>query len=236
MEIRSWFSRRYLLVVSAFALLCFGVLIVGGRPSRSQSSTKSDIKVINKTATLEVLSVRPTDHNLQAIVLKNVSSKPLNGYSVAVGNGRITIDISSGDRVIPPGQTDELEIPIDLIRPDITILAAMFADGSIEGDEAVVAELREWRFALKKQLSRSLSALDATLESPDVNAEKALDRLESQFSSLDPDSVIESRIAGDTLNTEIQILRENRQRQGALKQRQRLLDLKARIERRIASL
>jgi hypothetical protein len=204
--------RRFLLL-AAFAPLCVGMLIVAG-PSRPQSATKSDFKIINKTSTLEVLSVQPTGNNMQVILLKNASSKPLNGYAVAASNGRITKDISSGDRVIAPGQSDELEIPIDLTRPDITILAAMFADGSIEGDEPVVVELREWRLALKKQLSRSLLVLDATLTSPDVDAEKALDRLESQFSSLDPESATESRLAGDTLSTEIQMLREKRQRRG----------------------
>jgi hypothetical protein len=160
---------KYPLLASVFALLCLGAFMIAGTSSSQSSKTKSDIKIINKTTTLEVLSIKPTDNNMQVILLKNVSSKALNGYAAAVGNGRITKDISSGDRVIPPGQTDELEIPVDLTRPDVTILAAMFADGSIEGNEAVVAELREWRLALKKQLSRSLSVLDAILESPEVD-------------------------------------------------------------------
>jgi len=236
MTIRRRLGYKYPLLASVFVLLCLRALIIAGTSSSQSSRTKSDIKIVNKTTTLEVLSVKPTDHNTQVVSLKNISSKALNGYAGVVGNSRITVDISSGDRVIAPGQTDELEIPIDPSHPNITILAAMFADGSIEGDEAVVAELTEWRLSLKKQLSRSLSVLDAILESSDVDAEKALDSLESQFSSLDPDSGTESRIAGDTLNTEVQILREKRQRQGPHMQRQRLLELKARIERRVASL
>lgn len=232
--------RRTLLLSSVFAPVCFGILI-GNGPSGTQSPTRSDIKIVNKTTTLEVVALRPTDHNLLVIGLTNVSSKDLNGYTVAVNGTRITKDLSSGDRVVPTGQTDELEIPLGASPPDITILAAMFADGSIEGDQAIAAELRERRLGLKKELIRALSILNATLESPDVYAAMALDELESRFSSLSlesatdrPHSAEGSQEARNTLSTEIQILRERRQRHGALMQRQRLLDLKGRIERRIA--
>lgn len=235
--------RRSLLLASAFAPVCFGALMGGIGPSNLQSTTRSDIKIINKTTTLEVVSLQRTEHNHLVVQLKNVSSKDLNGYAVALKSGRITVDISSGDRVISPGQTDDLEIPFDSSPPDLTILAAMFADGSIEGDHVIAAELKEWRWGLKKQLTRALSLLEATLESSDVDNAMALDRLESQFSSLSlesdtasPHSAGGSQNARNTLRTEIQILRERRQRNGALMQRQRLLDLKDRIERRIASL
>ena len=251
-------SRRSLLLVSAFAPICFGALLVGVGPSqpqgwkqsRLQSSAQKDIKIINEATSLDLTHQTTADNHL-LIRVKNVSVKNLNGYVIEVNGTRITNDISSGDRVISSGQTDELEIPFNGPLTSLTVFAAMYADGSIEGDPVVVAELREWRSGLKKQLSRALSALDVTLNSPDVNSAMALDRLESQL-SLQGDSVTVEPVSGrknrdamrangaqdaeDTLDINIQTLRERLQRHGGSKQRERLLDLKARIERRIASL
>lgn len=236
-------TRRSLLLASAFTPVCLAMFAGGAGPSRPQSPTRSDLKIINKTTTLDVISVHRTVYNLLVIQIKNVSTKDLNGYALAVNNSRITIDISSGDRVIAPGQTDDLQIPNDFSTPDLTILAAMFADGSIEGDRVIAAELREWRAGLKKELTRALSVLDAALESPDVDSGMTLDNLEGRFSSIglesypaNPHSASGSQDARNTLNTEIQILRERRKRNGTHMQRQRLLDLRGRIERRIASL
>lgn len=228
--------RRSLLLASAFAPVCFGMLMGGGGSPRPQSPTRSDIKTINKTTTLEIMAIKaPVDGHL-IIRFRNISLKNLNGYAVTVNGARITGDISSGDRVISPGQTEDLEIPMPSAIPEVTVLAAMFADGSIEGDPVVSVELKDWRLKLKRQLAHALSILEATLETPDVDAAKVLDKLESQFSSRDPDSALDSRIAGDTLSTEIQILREKRERSGTLTQRQHLLDLKGRLERRLARL
>lgn len=236
-------SRRLLFLALAFVPMCFGVLIRGAEPLQPQSAAKSDLKIINRTTSLEVVSVQPTDHNLLAIRLKNVSAKGLNGYAVSLKGGRITKDLSSGGRVISPGHTDDLEIPSDLSSSDLTILAAMFSDGSIEGDSIVAAELKEWRLGLKEELVRALSLIEKAMESPDVFELDALDRLESQLSSRPLESgdakrhsIEGSEDARNTLKTELQILRDRRQRNGAHMQRQRLLDLKARIERRIASL
>jgi hypothetical protein len=201
----------------------------------------SDIKINNKTTTLDV-TLQTTANNHLLIRLRNVSSKDLNGYVVALNDGRITSDISSGDRVVASGQTEELELPIRSPSSTLTILAAMFADGSIEADPVLKTELSEWRLGLKKELARGLAALDEILASPDVNNIKALDKLDSQL-SLPLDSHTShwhsesgTRDARQSFSSDIQSLRERAQRHGALMQRQRLLDLKGRIERRIASL
>jgi hypothetical protein len=115
-------------------------------------------------------------------------------------------------------------------------------DGSIEGDEASVTELKEWRSGLKLQLVRALLVLKSTLESPDVNTPEGLDKLESRLSSLSPESnghpraVSSSQDAKDNLITNLQIIRQRSQNHGTYRQRERLLELKERIERRIASL
>jgi hypothetical protein len=241
-------TRRSLLLASAFAPMCFSMLIGSVGSSRAPEVKRapvyaptSDIKIVNNTTTLDVILQTTADNHL-LIRLKNISSKGLNGYVVAVNDTRIKGDISSGDSIVSSGETTELEIPTNSSSIKVTILAAMFADGSIEADPVLKTELTEWRIALKKELARGLAALDEILGSPDVYTTKALDRLNSRLSlPLHSDtshshSDSGTRDARDSFNSAVQSLRERQQRHGSLMQRQRLLDLKGRIQRRIASL
>ncbi|MDQ2976560.1 MAG: hypothetical protein M3R69_14275 [Acidobacteriota bacterium] len=239
--------RKSLLIASVLALMCFGVLIGGVRSSRRHgvesarlSRFQNDIKIINNTTTLDA-SFQITGNNHLLIRLTNISSKGLNGYVVAVNGGRITADISSGDQVVYPGQTTELEQPIRSSTMTVNVLAAMFADGSIEAEPILKTELTEWRVGLKKELARGLAAMEEVLESPDVYTTETLDRLDSQLTPLHSDKIhshseLGTENARDSFKSAIQSLRERQQREGPFMQRQRLLDLKARLERRIASL
>lgn len=239
--------RKSLILASAFAPICFGALVVGMGTSQLQEVKKrvktvspNEIKIVNNTTTLEATFEITATNNL-LLRLKNLSSKDVNGYVVAVNNGRIKCDMSSGDQTLPSGQTTDLELPIRSSSTTLTILAAMFADGSIEAEPVLKTELSEWRLGLKKELARGLNQLNAILESPDGDSTEALDRLSSRLSpSLDSDVVRShsesgTRDARDSFTSHIQSLRERAQRNGTLRQRQRLLDLKASIERRIAS-
>lgn len=237
-------TRRSLLLVSVMGLVCFGVLIGGiaspqerqRRPPQPKASTKAKIKTINMTPTLEV-ALETTDKFL-LVKLTNVSSKELNGYVVNLTNQvRITTDLSSGDRVIPPGQTDEFTIPLDDSLVEITILAAMFADGSIEGDPATVAELTQWRLGLKEELRRSLSTLDEMLKSADY----PLENLAIQSPPSDASQTVKAgmasgvRAARENLKTEIHLI-QGRLQKDQTTEKQELLELRKRIERRIAML
>lgn len=238
--------RRSLLLVSAFAPMCFGVLMAGAGPSQLQGDQPSrldpsDVKIINNTTTLDA-TFQITANNHLLIRLRNISSKNLNGYVIATSGARIKGDISSGDSVVRPGETTDLELPIQSSSETLTVLAAMFADGNIEANPVLKKELTEWRTGLKKELARGLKELESILNSPDVYSTKALDELEPRLSPpLHSDtsySYSESgtRSARDSFSSDIQSLRERAQRSGTVMQRQRLLDLKGRIERRIASL
>src|SRR5690348_4976710 len=108
---------------------------------------------------------------------KKVSAKDLNGFVLGLPNLRqVEIDTTTGDRVIVPGEVQDIENPGPL--PTITILAVMYADGSLEGDEITVAELRERRSALKAELKRNLELVVAEAQSRDAEMPGAFDRLE----------------------------------------------------------
>lgn len=233
-------SRLFALV---FALFCLGILIAsGGQPSR-QSPVRDQLKIINKTRSIEVVEVRAENPNFFIIVLKNVSEVDINGFEINVQHhARIKGDTSVGGWVISPGATHDLTIPAQYVLSEITILAAMFADGDIEGDPATIKDLKQWRSGLKKELLRIMPLLDRAIESPDVNSPEALDRLESQFSSLfsvsetQPGTTSGFRDAKSDVLTELQTLRQRLERNGVQNQQKRLLELKKRFEKRIASL
>jgi hypothetical protein len=86
--------------------------------------------------------------------------------------------------VIRRGEVQDIEIPGPL--PTITILAVMYADGSLEGDEITIAELRHRRSALKAELKRMLGLVVSEAQSRDADNPGAFDRLESAMSKLPP--------------------------------------------------
>lgn len=247
-------TRRSLLVVSTFAPMCFGILLGGAGFSNSklplskssQSPTPPSISIVNKTTTLEVAYETPPGKYL-IVHIKNISSEDLNGYVIALKDQvRITTDLSMADRVIPPGQTDDMPMPPDNPPKEIIILAAMFSGGNIEGDPLTVAELREWRLGIKEELARSLPLLDEMLKAPDTPA--VLDHLATRFSSgdnlntKDSDRVVKGHLASgardvrESLTSDIELLRERMRSDATFTQREGLLDLKRRIIKRIASL
>lgn len=241
-------ARRPLILISAFTPLCFGALLAGTgslrvqdlKPTREQSLPTSDIKVINKTTALDVTFETMGDNQL-LVKVKNLSSKDMNGYVIGFNDARVTIDISIGDRVISTGETDDLQLPIRSSSMTLTILAAMFADGSIEAEPVLKKELSETRLGLKKELIRNLAVLDEILGSPDAYSTKALDHLEDKFSFPSNSHALSNSESGvqsarNSLNSELKSLRQRQQHEGSAMQIQRLLDLRGRLERRIARL
>ena len=241
--------RRSALLASALAPICFGVLLASAGQSRLQNLRNApaetvyphEIKIVNNTTSLDA-TFEITANNHLLLKLKNLSPRDMNGYVVTANGARITKEISIGDRFVSSGQSDEFEMPISSSSKTITILAAMFTDGTIEAEPVLKKELTEWRLGMKEELVRNLAALDEILSSPDVYSTEALDRLGSSLSlASDPDTVystseIGARNVRETFKSQLQSLKERAQRNGNAMQRQRLVDLKSRIERRIASL
>ena len=123
--------------------------------------------------------------------------------------------------------------------PTIAILAVMYADGTLEGNQTTVAELEKSRSALKAELRRMLGLIIAEAQSRDADTPGAFDRLESAISKLPPtpgDGTNALEGAKGDLAALIDVLRTKQQRKPHLKQRDLIQQMKERIERRIASL
>jgi hypothetical protein len=182
-----------------------------------------------------------TNGNLR-VVFKNVSARDINGFVVALpGGGELTIDTSTGDRVVAPQATEDLQIPAGSEVPDITIRAVMFADGNVEGNALTVSHVKQRRGALKRELKRGLELIRDAAESAEADSPGIFDKLEAAISNLNVDPSLRSQDTGlleakQDLASAIRDVRTRQERNGYLKQRERLKELCNRVERRIASM
>jgi hypothetical protein len=241
MRIRLRNGRR--LVAITFAVLCVTTLFVGLTLSRLKSTDRRTMRVFRDTQALELVRMEATTNGNLLVVFKNVSARDINGFVLAIpGGGEVTVDTSTGDRVIAPQATEDLQIPAGSEVPDITIRAVMFADGDVEGNEITVAQVKQRRRALKRELKRGLELLRDAAGSADADSPAIFEKLESAISNLQIDPSLQSSQdtglleAKQDLATAIRDVRTRQERNGYLKQRERLKELCNRIERRIASL
>ena len=232
--------QKWTILACAAVLACTAVVFatVG---SSSFRSTTTQIHLVNNTGALALVSQEEIDGRTR-LQFKNISAKDLNGFVLGLANLRqIELDTTPGDRVIVPGQVQDIEIPGPL--PTITILAVMYADGSLEGDQITVAQLRDRRSALKAELKRILGLVVAEAQSRDADIPGAFDRLESAMSKL-PSTVADGhtpqanaqRGAKDDVASLLEVMRHRQERNAHLNQRELIRELKERIERRIAGL
>lgn len=232
---RKWTIPAFAAVLVSTAVVC---ATVGSSTFRSKTT---QIHLVNDTEALALVAQEVIDGRTR-LQFKNISAKDLNGFVLGLPNLRqIEIDTSTGDRVIVPGEVQDIEIPGPLTT--ITILAVMYADGSLEGDQITVAELRDRRSALKTELKRMLGLVVAEAQSRDADTPGAFDRLESamlKLSSMVADG--ETRHAnalqvakGDFANL-LEVMRYRQERNAHLNQRELIRELKERIERRIVGL
>lgn len=228
-------------IAMTIAVICVATLFVGLTFSRLKSQDRRPVKVFRDTQALELVKMEQTTNGNILLVFKNVSTRDINGFVLAVSGGaEITLDTTTGDRVIAPQATEDLEIPVKSAVPEITIRAVMFADGNVEGNEITVAQVKQRRGALKRELKRGLVLLREAARSAAADSPAIFDKLESGISSLDVDQSLRSQDSGLTeakqdLAVAISEVRTRQQRNGP-KQRERLQELCNRIERRIAGL
>lgn len=230
------------LVAITFVVLCVAILFVGLTLSRSKSGNGRTPKVFRDTQSLELVEMEVTTNGNLRVVFKNVSARDINGFVVALSNGgELTIDTSPGDRVIAPQATQDLEIPAGSQIPDITIRAVIFADGNVEGNALTVSQVKQRRAALKRELKRGLELIRDAAESAEAESPAIFDKLEAAISNLKVDPSLRSQDTGlieakQELASAIHDVRTRQERNGYLKQRERLKEMCNRIERRIASM
>ena len=223
----------------AAAVLACTALVFAIVSSSTFRTKPTQIHLVNNTGALALVAQEVIDGRTR-LQFKNISTKDLNGFVLGLANlKQIELDTTPGDRVIAPGEVQDIEIPGPL--PTITILAVMYADGSLEGDQITVAQLRDRRSALKAELKRILGLIVAEAQSPDADTPGAFDRLESAMSKLPSadgptPQANAQRGAKEDVASLLEFMRHRQERNAHLNQRELIQELKQRIERRIAGL
>lgn len=171
-----------IVVISAFITF----LNLETRPTFGRAPHRQDTNLENKTSGIQVEGVEITDGFL-TLRLTNQYQKGITGYTIGIGkDSRAVIDYTIANRVIAPGQTDELKIGQRLNGNEaIRILSVIFDDGTTDGDPAVGAELRDRRLGLRTQLKRILPLLKTALAAQDVDAPAAVEPLRSRIEQLE---------------------------------------------------
>lgn len=233
--------RKWTLPACVALLACTAVVFAAVGSSRFRSRATTQINLVNDTGALALVTQEVSDGRTR-LQFKNISGKDLNGFVLGFPNLRqMELDTTTGDRVIEPGGVQDIEIPEPL--PTITILAVMYADGSLEGDQTTVAQLRDRRSALKAELKRILGLVVAEAQSREADIPGAFDRLESAMSKL-PATVADGetpqanarRGAREDVTNLLEFMRHRQERNAHLNQRELIRELKERVERRIAGL
>lgn len=142
---------------------------------RTESQTPN---VMNMTKAVKVISLSPAaagplrpEGRGYELVLRNVSAKNIDGYSIAFGVGAaVTSDLTSAFRLIAPGDqfTELLPEAINIVIRHVT-----FEDASSDGDAVAAAELQDRREGMREQLERIAPLLNAAAASGDVEQLKA---------------------------------------------------------------
>lgn len=150
-------DKKRLLVLSSCLLLAVGV--AGAVMARRQTQTVKVPKVISKVKNLEVVGVsllrEGEDSAALAIEIHNTSEKPVVAVSVESGNDKDAagvdingdIDDDQPKTIIEPYGTKTVELPVSDLLPGkpVKVAAAVFADGTEDGEAVALSSMREHR-------------------------------------------------------------------------------------------
>lgn len=149
----------------------------GGFYGRAQSFTK---EVAVRCRYFYLCSSVDSIRDIFLLRLKNVSSKPIVGYTIAFNNEAGVA--TSRSQAIAPGDIAEAEVSTLDTRPQepISVTAVVFEDGTSEGEPKAIALVTDDRRGRRLFLERVLPLYEKALESPEIN----IDELESQIRAL----------------------------------------------------
>lgn len=169
-------SRRKTIVF----LLGIGLLGLGATLYRSTAQSFTAVPpqnadtptVTNATSAVEIISIQPLQSGGYELVMRNVSSKNINGYSVGFDQGAsVTSDLTSTYKpIIEPREEFKLRIPA---TSTVIIKHVVFDDNSFDGDPRMAAQLQDRRLGIQKQLRNIISLLNRDGQTADVAQLKA---------------------------------------------------------------
>ncbi|HMS41887.1 MAG TPA: hypothetical protein PKE69_16775 [Pyrinomonadaceae bacterium] len=142
--------------------------------SKELTINKNEFVIINKTQLLQIISNEIIDKEVH-FLLKNNYSKNINGFYATVGDDKenesynVELIYSEIKTEISPQGTFILRIPLEdkLYKSGLTLQSVVFTDGSSDGENQYISEIKDIRKGEKNQLTKGLNLLNNYLSSPD---------------------------------------------------------------------
>jgi hypothetical protein len=168
--------------------------------------------ILKGVESVVVLNAMPKETTLPSfrIILRNQSNKNIVGLGVdVVAEGKVQLTSKphgiEGHPLIPAGKEYWLTVaapnrakstsggyePTVPLGMEIQIKAAVFDDGTYEGEAETAIAVRGYRAGEKMELVKVISLLGSALNSPNTNVIEGLRNLESQVSSVGSDADVQ---------------------------------------------
>lgn len=151
---------------------------------RKEQIRQESLKVQNKTTGITVVSMEMVGDSLN-LKLRNDYGKIVTSYELGIGAVTIHTECLTGadhNDVFLPG-TERIEyssVQPDMDKLGVRVLAAIFEDGSADGDQQYVREMREYRKGMRMQRERSVVLLSTLVNLDSDQIQTALGNFETE--------------------------------------------------------
>ena len=122
------------------------------------------------------------DRNGYTLLLRNVSLRGVVSYAIYQGEGISLSSISRRQFLIAP--EGERYVRIDQVSREIVIVAALFNDGSHEGEPAAALKLKSDQIGYETQEGRAIPMIDRLIRDPALDDVIRLARIKDGLSKL----------------------------------------------------
>jgi hypothetical protein len=155
--------------------------IVTAKPDRP-----APLSVISKVPSVQPREI-DEDRGGYTLSLRNLSRRSVISYTMSEGDNSSGIAFSREndsrwDPLIAPGA--EKNVRIEAGSRDVAIAAALFSDGTHEGDSAAAARLKSGRIAYETQRRRATPIIERIVKDPALDDPARLARIKDELSDL----------------------------------------------------
>jgi hypothetical protein len=192
-------SRRTTILIAMFAILVVAVMADAARRVRLSPATSAlqndrptvqNLAVENRTSAFQVVTA-VRDGELIRLSLKNGYREPIDGFTLSSGaHSGVQVDFTNSETSIAPGMIYDYTVLAASLEPSgsstnpvkLTILNAVFEDGTADGDPQATLDIKNRRRGEKIALGRILPLLDQALSSSELETPEGVRRLRNRIS------------------------------------------------------
>jgi hypothetical protein len=137
--------------------------------------------IISKVRSIQ-LRVAEEDRNGYTLLLRNASPRGVLSYVISEGDGVSLTSNSRRQSLIAAGA--ERHQRIEPASRDVAVVAALFSDGSYEGEPYAAAQLKSGQIGYEAQERRAIPIIDRIIRNSGLNDEGKVARIKDELSRL----------------------------------------------------